>query len=205
MPPCGANSRPAPSPSCSRTSRARRGCCTSSGRSPMRRRSRAPARASGGVPPTAGSRWTRRATRSSSPSRPLRRARGRAGMRRRSRPGRSRCESGCTPGRRSLTRGGLRRGRRAPGRAHRRRRARRTGARLRVDRACSSRSSSRDLGEHRLKDLSAPERIYQLGDGDFPPLKSLYRTNLPDHPTPSSAASASSAEVVGLLGGARAC
>src|SRR5215218_1010029 len=28
----------------------------------------------------------------------------------------------------------------------------------------------RDLGEHRLKDLTAPERIYQLGDGDFPPL-----------------------------------
>src|ERR1051325_10754203 len=27
----------------------------------------------------------------------------------------------------------------------------------------------RDLGEHRLKDLSASERIYQLGDGDFPP------------------------------------
>ncbi len=37
----------------------------------------------------------------------------------------------------------------------------------------------RDLGEHRLKDLSAPERIYQLGDGDFPPLMSLHRTNLP--------------------------
>jgi predicted ATPase/class 3 adenylate cyclase len=37
----------------------------------------------------------------------------------------------------------------------------------------------RDLGEHRLKDLSAPERIYQLGDDDFPALKSLYRTNLP--------------------------
>ena len=37
----------------------------------------------------------------------------------------------------------------------------------------------RDLGEHRLKDLSAPERIYQLGDGDFPPLKSLHRSNLP--------------------------
>ena len=25
----------------------------------------------------------------------------------------------------------------------------------------------RDLGEHRLKDLSAPERVYQLGAGDF--------------------------------------
>jgi predicted ATPase len=37
----------------------------------------------------------------------------------------------------------------------------------------------RDLGEHRLKDLSRPERIFQLGDGEFPPLRSLFRTNLP--------------------------
>jgi predicted ATPase len=37
----------------------------------------------------------------------------------------------------------------------------------------------RDLGEHRLKDLASPERIYQLGDGDFPPLKSLNNSNLP--------------------------
>ena len=37
----------------------------------------------------------------------------------------------------------------------------------------------RDLGEHRLKDLSAPERLWQLGDGEFPRLKTLYRTNLP--------------------------
>ncbi|MDX6508084.1 MAG: hypothetical protein QOG06_2728 [Gaiellaceae bacterium] len=40
-----------------------------------------------------------------------------------------------------------------------------------------------DLGEHRLKDLSAPERIYQLGDEAFPPLKSLHQTNLPSQPT----------------------
>jgi class 3 adenylate cyclase len=31
----------------------------------------------------------------------------------------------------------------------------------------------RDLGAHRLKDLTQAQRIYQLGDGDFPPLKSL--------------------------------
>ncbi|CAN5770761.1 hypothetical protein BH20CHL5_BH20CHL5_09800 [soil metagenome] len=37
----------------------------------------------------------------------------------------------------------------------------------------------RDLGEHRLKDLSAHERIYQLGVGIFPPLNSLHQTNLP--------------------------
>jgi predicted ATPase len=42
----------------------------------------------------------------------------------------------------------------------------------------------RDLGEHRLKDLSAPERLYQLGEGEFPPLKTLYQTNLPVPATP---------------------
>lgn len=36
-----------------------------------------------------------------------------------------------------------------------------------------------DLGEHRLKDLGAPERIYQVGDEEFPSLKSLQQTNLP--------------------------
>jgi predicted ATPase/class 3 adenylate cyclase len=41
-----------------------------------------------------------------------------------------------------------------------------------------------DLGEHRLKDLAAPERIYQLGDGDFPPLNSLSASNLPVPATP---------------------
>jgi predicted ATPase/class 3 adenylate cyclase len=42
----------------------------------------------------------------------------------------------------------------------------------------------RDLGEHRLKDLSAPLRIYQLGDETFPPLRTLHRTNLPIPATP---------------------
>ena len=41
-----------------------------------------------------------------------------------------------------------------------------------------------DLGEHRFKDLGAPERAFQLGSGDFPALKSLYRTNLPVPATP---------------------
>jgi predicted ATPase len=44
--------------------------------------------------------------------------------------------------------------------------------------------SLRDLGDHRLKDLTAPERIYQLGDGHFPPPKTLYQTNLPIPATP---------------------
>jgi predicted ATPase len=42
----------------------------------------------------------------------------------------------------------------------------------------------RDLGEHRLKDLTAPERIYQLGDADFLRLKSLNRVKLPIASTP---------------------
>jgi predicted ATPase/class 3 adenylate cyclase len=37
----------------------------------------------------------------------------------------------------------------------------------------------RDLGAHRLKDLATAERIYQLGDREHPPLKTLAPTNLP--------------------------
>ena len=42
----------------------------------------------------------------------------------------------------------------------------------------------RDLGEQRLKDLTEPLRLYQLGEEDFPPLLSLNRTNLPVAATP---------------------
>jgi predicted ATPase/DNA-binding SARP family transcriptional activator len=42
----------------------------------------------------------------------------------------------------------------------------------------------RDLGQHRLKDLTAPTRLYQLGHDDFPPLKTLDATNLPVAATP---------------------
>jgi len=71
-----------------------------------------------------------------------------------------------------------------------------TGALARTDRL-------RDLGEHRLKDLSALERIYQLGDGEFPPLKSLYRTNLPVPATPFLGRAHELAQVVELLSRAR--
>jgi predicted ATPase len=57
----------------------------------------------------------------------------------------------------------------------------------------------RDLGEHRLKDLSAPERIYQLGDVDFPPLESLHQTNLPVPSTPFIGRAQELSEVLGLL------
>jgi predicted ATPase/Tfp pilus assembly protein PilF len=42
----------------------------------------------------------------------------------------------------------------------------------------------RDLGLHRLKDLSAPERIFQLGTSDFLPLNTLRESNLPIPATP---------------------
>ena len=56
-----------------------------------------------------------------------------------------------------------------------------------------------DLGEHRLKDLSAPERIYQLGDGEFPLLKSLHQTNLPIPATPFLGREKELGEVLGLI------
>jgi predicted ATPase len=57
----------------------------------------------------------------------------------------------------------------------------------------------RDLGEHRFKDLQAAERVYQFGEGDFPPLKSLYRTNLPVPSTPFLGREPELADVVRLL------
>jgi len=57
----------------------------------------------------------------------------------------------------------------------------------------------RDQGEHRLKDLSAPERVYQLGAGDFPPLRSLHQTNLPIASTPFLGRERELAEVGGLI------
>jgi predicted ATPase/class 3 adenylate cyclase len=57
----------------------------------------------------------------------------------------------------------------------------------------------RDLGEHRFKDLAAPERVFQLGDAGFPPLKSLYRSNLPVPATPFLGRETELKAVVGLL------
>jgi predicted ATPase len=41
-----------------------------------------------------------------------------------------------------------------------------------------------DLGEHRLKDLLEPQRLFQIGSEEFPPLKTLDWTNLPVQATP---------------------
>jgi predicted ATPase len=61
----------------------------------------------------------------------------------------------------------------------------------------------RDLGPHRLKDLAAPERIYQLGDEEFPPLESLHQTNLPIPTTPFLGREKELPEVLRLLGQSR--
>jgi class 3 adenylate cyclase len=56
-----------------------------------------------------------------------------------------------------------------------------------------------DLGEHRLKDLMAPERLYQLGASEFPPLRSLYQTNLPVPTTPFLGRKRELNEIIELL------
>ena len=58
-----------------------------------------------------------------------------------------------------------------------------------------------DLGEHRFKDIAAAERVFQLGGGEFPELKSLYRTNLPAPATPFLGRERELQDVVELLTG----
>ena len=58
---------------------------------------------------------------------------------------------------------------------------------------------ARDLGEHRLKDLLDPQRLFQLGTEDFPPLKTLDWTNLPVQATPLVGREQELADAIGLL------
>jgi predicted ATPase/class 3 adenylate cyclase len=61
-----------------------------------------------------------------------------------------------------------------------------------------------DLGDHRFKDLAYPERVFQLGGGQYPPLRSLYRTNLPIPANPLIGRKKELVEVLRLVGeGAR--
>jgi predicted ATPase/class 3 adenylate cyclase len=66
-------------------------------------------------------------------------------------------------------------------------------------------TSLRDLGEHRLKDLFRPERVFELLAPDlpaeFPPLRTLhaYRNNLPLQPTPLVGREKEVAEVCDLM------
>ncbi len=56
-----------------------------------------------------------------------------------------------------------------------------------------------DLGDHRFKDLAAPERVYQLGEDTFAPLESLYHVTLPVPATPFRGRAAELEAVVALL------
>jgi hypothetical protein len=60
-----------------------------------------------------------------------------------------------------------------------------------------------DLGLHRLKDLSEPQRLYQLGTEQFPPLKTLHQTNLPVPATPFLGRERELGDVLALLGSSR--
>jgi predicted ATPase len=57
----------------------------------------------------------------------------------------------------------------------------------------------RPLGLHRLKDLTAPEPLYQVGEAQFPPLKSLNQSNLPLQPTPFVGREKELGELLGLV------
>ncbi|MDQ3992625.1 MAG: adenylate/guanylate cyclase domain-containing protein, partial [Actinomycetota bacterium] len=63
----------------------------------------------------------------------------------------------------------------------------------------ASRRELQPLGTHRLKDLGAPEPLWQLGNGDFPRLKSLNQTNLPVQPSPLIGRERELSEVGALL------
>jgi predicted ATPase/class 3 adenylate cyclase len=60
-----------------------------------------------------------------------------------------------------------------------------------------------DLGEHRLKDLTDAERIFQLGGGEFPPLRTLDASNLPVATSPLLGRNQEVAELLALLRGQR--
>jgi predicted ATPase/class 3 adenylate cyclase len=61
----------------------------------------------------------------------------------------------------------------------------------------------RDLGEHRLKDISAPVRLFQLGRNQFPPLRTLNRGRLPVEPVALVGRERELADLVRLLGSER--
>ncbi len=58
-----------------------------------------------------------------------------------------------------------------------------------------------DLGEHRLKDIPEPEWLFQAGEGEFPPLRSLSNTNLPAPATPLVGRARELDEMTALLRG----
>lgn len=59
------------------------------------------------------------------------------------------------------------------------------------------------LGAHRLKDLTRPERLYQAGDGTFPPIRSLNASTLPEATYPLVGRESEQFELADLLGSSR--
>ena len=60
-----------------------------------------------------------------------------------------------------------------------------------------------DLGDHRLKDFDRPVRLFQLGEGTFPPLRTLHATNLPKPASSFVGRGPALAEASAVLAGAR--
>ncbi len=56
-----------------------------------------------------------------------------------------------------------------------------------------------DLGEHRLKDIPGSQRLFQVGDAAFPPLRTMDASNLPVAPSRLIGRRANVATVVGLV------
>jgi predicted ATPase/class 3 adenylate cyclase len=56
-----------------------------------------------------------------------------------------------------------------------------------------------DLGEHRLKDFAEPVWLYQLGEGAWPPLRTISNTNLPRPASSFVGREREVAEIVSLL------
>ena len=113
-----------------------------------------------------------------------------ASLRRGSRRARSPCASACTRERRLLTEEGYVGDRRPPCGPYRRLRARRAGAGLVLDRRARRRGAPGRPRRAPAQGPLRPERIYQLGEEDFPPLKSSTARTCPSRRPPSSAARA---------------
>ena len=179
-----ASFRAEPSPSSSPTSRAPRSCCTSSVTATPTRSASTAARFVQRSPRTTGSRSTRRATRSSWRSRARDALAAAQEGQEALASGPIRVRMGVHTGEPIITDEGY-----VGLDVHRAARIAAVGHGGQVLVSQSTRElvgpdGLVELGEHRLKDLRAPERIYQLGDGEFPPLKSLNQSNLPVQPTP---------------------
>jgi hypothetical protein len=173
------------SPFSSATSRGRRGCSRSSGPRDTRRRSPTTAVLSARLAHVSTvSRLTPREMRSSLPSRQHRERSRRLGpLAKGSRLVRSGCGWGLHTGTPLVTDEGY-----VGADVHRAARIAASGHGRQVLVSASTAGlldlELQDLAEHRFKDLAAPERVFQLGDGAYPPLRSLRNVWLPVPATP---------------------